>query len=90
MNTTQAKNNLRIYKENEDANRHAENYVLLANLFGTLEDQMIAKANLWYQVEAGHVSPFLSSETHNRVNRYYYELEAATGEWISQIKNEND
>jgi len=40
---------LKEYKENEELNYHSENYLLLANAFGTDEDIKKAQANLRFQ-----------------------------------------
>ena len=63
---------LNEYKENENLNYHSENYLLLANAFGTDEDIQKAKANLNFQRKNLYVDNDLSKAAHDACNPYYY------------------
>ncbi len=60
------------YKENEELNYHSENYLLLAESFGTDEDIQKAKANLEFQRKNLYTDNDLNKAAHDACNVYYY------------------
>jgi len=63
---------LNEYKENEELNCHSENYLLLAESFGTDEDIMKAKVNLEFQRKNLYADNELNKAAHDACNVYYY------------------
>lgn len=61
------------HDENEDNNCHAENLVLLANHFGTEQEQALAEENLKAKHRLGHLDSKLNNECYS-INRYYKKL----------------
>jgi len=60
------------YKENEELNCHSENYLLLAESFGTDEDIQKAKANIDFQRKNLYSDNDLHKAAHDACNVYYY------------------
>jgi len=63
---------LNEYKENEELNCHSENYLLLAESFGTDEDIQKAQANLDFQSKNLYADNELNKAAHDACNVYYY------------------
>ena len=71
---TDYKTALHIYKMNEEANCHAENLVLLANIFGDETEQQLARMNLQRRNRLHCVDQKLNDLAVFMINVYYYEL----------------
>ena len=65
---------LEEYLENEDNNFHAENYVLLADTFGTEAEQYLAHQNLNYIEHHGHSNDEYRNRCYQEINGYYRRL----------------
>ncbi len=72
MATNEQETKKKIYKENEELNCHSENYLLLAESFGTDEDIMKAKVNLEFQQKNLYADNELHKAAHDACNVYYY------------------
>ena len=62
------------YDENEDCNCHAENYILLAEHFGSAEQIFYAKINLEYKEKFGFASSDLIAICIKTINPLYKNL----------------
>ena len=63
---------LKKYKENEDANHHSENYLLLAKAFGT--DEEIAEVQKIMKRSKSSTSQKDMDWMYKNINKYYKEL----------------
>ena len=88
---------LKTYLANEDANQHTANYYLLADNFGTPDQQ--AKMGFYHATEA-HTGDGANEWMYENINPYYYQLvkEATaekqkgqeTGGWVQFTQAEKD
>ncbi len=63
---------LKEYQANEEANCHAENYVLLADYFGDWDMQELARKNMRFRDKHGYNCHKLNKFTHHQINPLYY------------------
>jgi hypothetical protein len=62
------------YLANEDSNRHAENFCLLANKFGDESEKFICNANLNFKKRFNYVDSDLSRAAYQAANKYYQNI----------------
>jgi hypothetical protein len=62
------------YKENEENNSHAENFLLLASHFGTDDEVWICERNVDFRDKFGYVNHELSGAAYKVANHYYNNL----------------
>lgn len=76
MNKETAARILSEYKENEEINAHAENFLLLAEAFEDEHAAYVAKTNIQLIRQKGYADSncFYRREAHNLCNPYYYQL----------------
>ena len=63
-----------LYRENEDSNNHAVNYLLLAKFYESKPLIRLAKMNLDRRARLGYACPKLSAACHRYINPLYYAL----------------
>lgn len=62
------------YKKNESRNRHTENYLLLAENFGTITEVKAVKLILKNRNNRGYVNGAESRWLYNNINKYHRSL----------------
>ena len=74
MTPAQAESIITEYKENEESNCHAENYLLLAKSMKDEEAIFLAEANLNFSNKFEYCDMNLRKAAHDACNDFYYNI----------------